>query len=136
MLKIHETITSTGATSLVHLTIDGGVLAVVVDGETLPLGEGALEAVLARFGASLEPAEPLIAVGALDLGEGRAVRHVRHLALYDVIARDFLVYGSAGAEALCALATTVAGALDHLARATGPSVTPPAPRTDPSPGSS
>ena len=118
MLKIHETITATGATSFVHLTVRDGGLAIVLDDETpLTLGEGALEAVMTRFGAPLEPSEPLIAVGALDLGGGRAVRHVRHLARYDVIARDFVVYDVPGRDALCALAVTVSAALAHLARA-------------------
>jgi hypothetical protein len=103
MLKIHETLTATGEASLVHLAIDSG--------------ESALEAVMARFGAPLEPSEPLIAVATLDLGGGRAVRHVRHLALYDVIARDFVVYDVPGRDSLCALAITVSAALAHLARA-------------------
>jgi hypothetical protein len=76
--------------------------------------------VLDRFGAPVEPSESLIAVGALPLWEGHTLRHVRHLARYDVIARDYLVYESPGGEPRCALATTVAGALAHLARATAP----------------
>jgi|CZKU01.1.fsa_nt_gi hypothetical protein len=118
MLKIHETLTATGEASLVHLAIDSGELALVLDDkEPLALGESALEAVMARFGAPLEPSEPLIAVATLDLGGGRAVRHVRHLALYDVIARDFVVYDVPGRDSLCALAITVSAALAHLARA-------------------
>jgi hypothetical protein len=117
MIKIHETITPTGDASFVHLSIEDGALAVVVDGETLAVGEGALQAVMARFGAPLEPSEPLIAVAALDLGGGRAVRHVRHLARYDVIARDFVVYDVPDRDSLCALAVTVSAALVHLARA-------------------
>jgi len=118
MLKIHETLTATGEASLVHLTVDGGELALVLDDqEPLALGESALEAVMGRFGAPLEPSEPLIAVATLDLGGGRAVRHVRHLALYDVIARDFVVYDVPGRDSLCALAITVSAALAHLARA-------------------
>jgi hypothetical protein len=117
MLKIHETLEPSGDTSFVHLTIDDGTLAVAVDGETLAIGEDALAAVMARFGGPLETSEPLIAVDALDLGGGRLVRHVRHLARYDVIARDFVVYDVPGRDSLCALAITVSGALVHLARA-------------------
>ena len=45
------------------------------------------------------------------------LRHVRHLAIYDVIARDYLVYEAPHREPMCALATIVAGALGHLGRA-------------------
>ena len=117
MLKIHETITATGKPSFVHLKVAGGALMIDLDDETFPLGPGALEAVMARFGAPLEPSEPLIDVGTLDLGGGRAVRHVRHLARYDVIARDFVVYDLPGRDSLCALAVTVSAALAHLGRA-------------------
>jgi hypothetical protein len=42
---------------------------------------------------------------------------VRHLAGYDVIGRDYIVYEEPQSEALCALAATVAAALLHLGRA-------------------
>jgi len=118
MIKIHETITPTGDASFVHLAIEDGALTIVVDGEALAVGEGALQAVMARFGAPLEPSEPLIAVASLDLGSGRALRHVRHLARYDVIARDFVVYDVPDRDSFCALAVTVSAALVHLARRT------------------
>jgi hypothetical protein len=116
-LRIHETTTSTGALSGVFLELSDGVLAVVVDDGKFVLPEGALDAVMARFGAPLDPSSRVAAVASLELGEGRALRHVRHLGAYDVIARDYLVYDVAGQEPLCALATAVAGALDHLGRA-------------------
>jgi nucleoside-diphosphate-sugar epimerase len=117
-LKIHETYAATGEASLTHLTVEDGALALVLDaGAPLPLDEGALDAVMARFGGPLETSEPVIAVGALDLPGGGRVRHVRHLARYDVIARDFLVHEVPGREPVCALAVTVSAALAHLARA-------------------
>jgi len=118
MLKIHETVTASGEPATVHLTMEEGGLAVLADSERFALAELALEAVMARFGAPLEPAEPLSEVAKLDLGGGRALRHVRHLGRYDVIARDYLVHDVPGREPLCALATTVAGALVHLGRTT------------------
>jgi hypothetical protein len=122
MLKVHETTTESaqsGESGLasVFLRFEDGVLALVSDEGAFPLPDGALEAVMTRYGAPLETAEPLIAVDVLDLGDGRGLRHVRHLARYDVIARDYLVYEGRGREPLCALATTVAGALAHLGRA-------------------
>jgi hypothetical protein len=116
-LKIHETIGESGALSAVLLQVSNGVLALVSDDATFGLPEGGLEAVMGRFGGPLDAASKVAVVATLDLGEGRALRHVRHLAVYDVIARDYVVYDAPGKEPLCALATTVAGALDHLGRA-------------------
>ena len=56
-------------------------------------------------------------IATLRLAEGESLRHLRHLAGYDVIARDYLVYEHPNGEALCALAATVAAALLHLGRA-------------------
>jgi hypothetical protein len=117
MLKVHETTTASGDLSPVYVRDEGGALVVATAEGDFPLPDGALDAVMARYGKPLEPGEALAGVAALDLGAGRALRHVRHLARYDVIARDYLVYDRPDGEALCALATTVAGALEHLARA-------------------
>jgi hypothetical protein len=116
-LKIHESTAASGALSAVSLQESGGALALVNDEGTFLLPDGGLEAVMARYGAPLDGASKLALVGTLALTAGCALRHVRHLAAYDVIARDYLVYESPGKEPLCALATTVAGALDHLGRA-------------------
>jgi hypothetical protein len=120
MLKIHETITGSGEAAIVYLTVEDGGLAIVADRERFALADVALDAVMVRFGAPLEPAEPVAEVAKLDLGGGRALRHVRHLGRYDVIARDYLVHDVPGREPLCALATTVAGALVHLGRTAAP----------------
>jgi hypothetical protein len=117
MLKVHESTAASGALFAVFLTYEDGVLRIAAADGTFALPEGALDAVMERFGAPLDPASEVARVGDLDLGRDRTLRHVRHLARYDVIARDFLVYERAGREPLCALATTVAGALDHLGRA-------------------
>jgi hypothetical protein len=117
MLKIHEATTASGALEEVFLRVSDGALAIVNDDGTFALPEGSVGAVMTRFGGALDPTSPLTVVATLDLGSGSTLRHVRHLATYDVIARDYLVYEAPGAEPLCALATTVAGALDHLGRA-------------------
>ena len=117
MLKVHEVTTAAGDLAPVYLTCDGGVLALASEGTTTPLPPGALDAVMKRFGAPFDPTESLVRVDALDLGGGRVLRHVRHLARYDVIAKDYLLYERPDGEALGALATTVTAALSHLARA-------------------
>jgi hypothetical protein len=116
-VKIHETTEADGALRPVSLVAEEGALFLTSGHERVALPEGALAAVMARFGKPLDPSAELVHVDEVDLGEGCRLRHVRHLATYDVIARDWLVYEAPGEEALCALATNVAGALGHLARA-------------------
>jgi hypothetical protein len=117
MLKIHETTAAGGDLSSVFLRAEDGALFLVSDEATLSLPDCALDHVMKRFGGPLDPAQPLAEVARLDMGGGRVLRHVRHLARYDVIARDYVTYSVPGHEPLCALATTVAGALAHLGRA-------------------
>jgi hypothetical protein len=112
-MKIHETVRPDGSLAATHVVC--GPLAIVDDDGTWPLPDGAIEAVMRRFGGELEPHEPLIDIDVLDLA-GARLRHVRHRARYDVIARDFLVYEPESGPPRIALATTVAGALTHLAR--------------------
>jgi hypothetical protein len=119
MLKIHEATTATGELSGVFLRFEDGVLAIVSERGTYALPDGALASVMTRFGAALDPAERVAPGAMLELGNGRLLCHVRHLARYDVIARDYLVYHSPEREPLCALATTVAAALGHLGQAAG-----------------
>jgi hypothetical protein len=53
----------------------------------------------------------------LDLGDGSALRVLRHRALYDGIARDFVVLERPGRDPVAELGVTIASALAHLARA-------------------
>jgi hypothetical protein len=99
------------------LVIEDGVMVIRSDEGAFELPDGALDAVMARFGKPLDSSERVSEVDAMAIGQGRVLRHVRHLARWDVIARDHLVYEADGCEPVCALATTVAGALQHLGRA-------------------
>lgn len=117
MFRIHEFSSASGELSEVALRIGHGQLEIVVDGQAWPLPAGALGAVLTRYGAPFDAAARIAPVASFALGEGEVLRHVRHLAGYDVIARDYLVYERPDNEALCALAASVAAALLHLGRA-------------------
>ncbi len=112
-IKIHEITAADGTLTPVFLGFEDGILS--IDG--LPLVDEALFAVMQRFGGPLETSEKLVDVARLELAGGAVVRHVRHLARFDVIARDDLVDEAPGDEPLCALAVTVSAALAHLARA-------------------
>lgn len=116
-LKIHELTSVSGELSQVFLGVRDGDLEIEEAGVTRLLPRGALGAVLARYGAPFDAAERIAAVATLELGEGERLRHVRHLAGYDVIARDYLVLDVPGRESQCALAAQVTAALLYLARA-------------------
>lgn len=117
LLKIHEETTRDGELSPVFLRVTQETLELVSGEVALPLPAEALGAVMSRFGAPFDSEAPIGVVATLELGPEQSLRHVRHLAGYDVIARDYLVYERPGEPALCALATPVTAALLHLGRA-------------------
>ena len=117
MFKIHEFSSAEGRLSSVYLRVEKELLEIVSDDGAWPLPQGALRAVLARFGAPFDGDARISTIASLDLADGTVLRHVRHLAGYDVIARDYIVYEEPPNGALCALAATVAAALLHLGRA-------------------
>lgn len=133
MFKIHEFSSAAGELSAVYLRVrDDQQLEVVSDDGAWALPDTAVHAVLSRFGAPFDTDATVSVVAELELPSGERLRHVRHLAGYDVIARDYIVYeqhrqqqGEAEApqvESLCALSATVAAALLHLGRAAAGSV--------------
>ncbi len=117
MLRIHEFSSKSGVLSSIYLRPADEQLLIVSDDGSWPLPHGALDAVLARFGAPFDEDAQSSLIASLQLPEGGCLRHVRHLAGYDVIARDYLVYEHPNGAALCALAATVAAALLHLGQA-------------------
>lgn len=117
MLKIHELTNDAGQLEGVYLrVVDGQTLEIVDGAGASPLPLLALEKVLVRFGAPFDGEARITIVAELELRPGQCLRHVRHLAGYDVVARDYLVLDSGTGEPLCAPGATVAGALQHLAR--------------------
>ena len=116
-ITIHETTDAAGAPIATLLGHRDGVLALIVGGEELPLPDGALDAVMKRYGKPLDaPESEMMVDERLELGDGRALVRFRFMRRYDVIARDYLVLYEPGTEPLCELATAIAAALDHLAR--------------------
>ncbi len=118
MFKIHEFSSAGGELSAVYLRVEADQLEIVSDDGVWPLPQGALHAILARFGAPFDAEARIAVIASLALPGGEVLRHVRHLAGYDVIARDYIVYEAPPNEALCALSATVAAALLHLGKAT------------------
>lgn len=99
------------------LRSEGESLWLLSDDGERPLPPGSLKAVMQRYGAPFDEQAASQQHGVLLLGGGASLTHVRHLAGYDVVARDYLVYAEPGQPPLCVMATNVAGALRHLALA-------------------
>ncbi|MBK6694213.1 MAG: hypothetical protein IPG50_18700 [Myxococcales bacterium] len=116
-LTLHESASPSGELYKVSLDVREGTLIIVCGAEAFAVPDGALAATMARYGGPFDPTERVADAGVLALGATERLRHVRHLARFDVVARDFVVHESPNQEALCALATTVAGALEFVARA-------------------
>jgi hypothetical protein len=117
MLVIHESIGDDGAPRTVEVGAEDGQLVVrTAEWGTVVLPMLALERVMDRY------ARPLAEDVALDgpsvsLGPSGMLYRIRHLARYDVIARDFVVWAPPGREPVAELATSVSAALVHLAKA-------------------
>jgi len=116
-ITIHERTTELGTLQQTTLVVHDGGLALVTGSQTAPLPDGAVEAVLARYGKPMAIAESDAAVEeSLDLGEGRRLIRFRFRPRFDVIARDYLALCVPGQDPVCELAIAVTGALEHLAR--------------------
>jgi hypothetical protein len=118
VLKIHEHTSETGELASVSLRCtDDAALELVTAETSLRLPFRALEGVLSRYGAPFDASANITMVAELPLPDGRKLRHVRHLAGYDVVPRDYLVLEMPEGEPLCVHGAAVVGPLLHLARA-------------------
>ena len=91
-MTIHESTDAAGAPVRTQLVSEDGELALRVGGEVLPLPDGALDAVMKRYGKALDIEEAQMMIDErLDLGGGKNLVRFRFLSRYDVIARDYLV---------------------------------------------
>jgi hypothetical protein len=115
-ITIHESTDATGQRIRMRLTAEAGRLAVLVGSEVLPLPDGALQAVMKRYGKPLDVTPQPKIEEELAVGPGLILGRFRFLSRYDVIARDYIVLYAPNNEPLCELATSVAAALHHLAR--------------------
>jgi hypothetical protein len=116
VLKIHELTGELGELVAVYLRAQEGTVELVDADGAWPLPPQALERALARYGAPFDVEAPTAEIAILDLGDGRRLRHVRHLAGYDVVPRDYLVLEGGPGEAPCAMGAAIVGPLQHLAR--------------------
>jgi hypothetical protein len=133
MLLLHERTRDDGSTERTFLeSLPGEGLCLRVEGEPpRPLPLEVLAAVMKRYGRVLDSAVTIAPdAERIALAGDRALVHLRHLARYDVIARDWIVWVEPGAEPIAELATAVSAALRHLLdvmdhSSREPSTTPP-----------
>ena len=120
MLTLHEWHTEHAgqpSRETVEIGVEEGALVVLVSGEApVALPIQVIERVMERYGKPLAEGVELDGPR-LDLGNGGVLHLIRHLARFDVIARDFVVWSAPGREPLAELAIAVSGALAHLAKA-------------------
>ena len=117
---IDERLDEAGGRVQTRLSYDEGALAITTGDLILPLPDGALEAVMKRYGKELAIGEDEMMIGdRLELDEGRSLVRFRFMSRYDVIARDYLALLVPEQAGLCELATSVTAALEHLARSLG-----------------
>ncbi len=124
-LILHEHIGNDGTRICTSVHVEADALIVTVgDAREGVLSCEALVAILERYGKPLADGISLDGCPSLDLasmagaGSGARLCILRHRALYDVIARDFVVLARNDHEPYAELATMVAAAVTHLARAT------------------
>ena len=115
-IVIHERTREDGTLHVMRLVRDAHSLVLDDGDQALPLPDGAIDAVMRRYGKPLEGSLPH-AEEVLDLGSGKQLVRFRFLSRFDVIARDYLALVTPNAEPVCELAVSVTGALEHLARA-------------------
>jgi len=115
-LLLHETFGDGVAPERTTLTRDGDALVLGHGGDETELDPALVVAVFARYAKELDPGVALSGP-ALPLGPGLHLRRLRHLARFDVIARDYLVLEREGEPPRVELATAITAALVHLAHA-------------------
>lgn len=115
MLLVHETISTQGASERVYLACNEGSLVLLEGDVEVEIPEAVLGRIFARYGNPIEPSVR-IEGPSLELPSGARITHLRFLARYDVIAKDYLVLERTGEEPLVELATGIVAALQHLAR--------------------
>lgn len=116
-LLIHQRTRDDGTLEDLFLSREGDALRVQIgDDDEAIVPIEALVAVMRKFGKALAT-EIRLTGPSLDLGGGCSLTMLRHLARYDVIARDFMVFRAPDEEPIAELASAVTAALMHLVAA-------------------
>jgi hypothetical protein len=118
VLLLDERILADGRHARTFASLAGERIAIRDDDGTAgELSIGAVDHVLRHYGRPLDPAVTLAAPAADDalaLPGGYRLRRLRHHALVDAEARDYLVWERPDGEPLCVIARMVTAALRYL----------------------
>lgn len=113
-LVLNESHDADGRAVTVALFVEEDELVLDYEDREVALPFPLVEAVFERFAKPLDPT--IVPRGVrLEVGSSGSLVHLRHLARYDVVARDYVVLDRPGKEPLAELCTAVAAALVHLA---------------------
>ena len=113
-LVLNESHDADGRTVRVAVFVDDGELVLDYEDREVALAFPLVEAVFERFAKPLDPT--IVPRGVrLEVGTAGTLMHLRHLARYDVVARDYVVLERPGKEPLAELCTAIGAALVHLA---------------------
>lgn len=113
-LLLDERILGDGTHARTYASYVDGRLQVHDDqGGNGALSIDALDRVMVRYGLPLEAGIPLTG-DALDLGDGRRLRRLRHHTPVDATGRDYLVWERTGEPPLAVIATHATAALRYL----------------------
>jgi hypothetical protein len=118
VLTLHEHIEENGVRVSTTIDVVDGDLAITVDGIALgSISREAIGIIFDRYAKPLADGVSLDGCPSLDLGDGSRICALRHRAIYDVIARDFVVLVRRDREPYAELSTMIAGAATHIAQA-------------------
>jgi hypothetical protein len=115
MLKIYETYDADGTPRASFLKVEDCELCLVLPDREIVIPAGLLVRVFERYGKPLDEQVTLNRETSLTVEEGMTLYGLRHLARFDVIAKDYLVLARVGKDPLAELSVSVYGALMHLA---------------------
>lgn len=113
-LLLHERAVAEGSERTWLATEDGHLFVEVEGGARTELPVAVLDVVMRRYGKPL--AEDIALEGTRLVVEGRTIAMLRYRPLYDVIAKDYVVYVAPGEPPVAELATAVTAALSYLLR--------------------
>jgi len=115
-MLIYETMGRDGTLRAIHLEANAGSLELCFDEVRASVPARVVIALMRRYG---RPANDGVDTSGeeLRLDAGTVLRRFRFRAGVDVVGRDYLALIESGGEPILAMATTIAGALEHLARA-------------------
>jgi len=116
-MLIYETLSADGVSRAVHLDVGPAGLELRIDAMRAAVPARIIVALMHRYGRAVEDGVDTQGGDELRLDASTVLRRFRFRAGVDVLGRDYLALVEGDDEPIVAMATTIAGALEHLANA-------------------